>query len=265
VAGARRANRNLDRNLVKIYRTAEDYRRYAPDNSDRQTVLKDFYRKYRRYFGRSVLDLACGGGVLGGVLARSRLSYVGIDANPDMIHEARTAKRNSRQRFVLGDIRRSRIAGRFDTVALLGNSLAHLSVADMTELLSRRASNVHRGTTFLVDYRDLVAMFWNGSWSKVKIQTHVRGRVVHRARLVDLEGGKLHMRARPSSRGWVLDWAHAIWSPFILESLMQSHGWQLVRRSPASTDSKVPPEHYIDVYRLEPKRADNRARRLPTL
>ena len=249
-----KATRRMDSNLVQVYRTAEDYRRYTSENVSRRRALTSFYRKYRRYFGRRVLDLACGGGVLGIMLEPSDRSYLGIDANPDMIREARRAAkaRGSRQGFVRGDICRARIAGRFDTVTLLGNSLAHINLREMDELLRRRAENVHPGSTFIIDYRDLVGMFWRGTWSRVKVQSHVRGKVTHRTRLVNLEEGRLHMRARPASGAWVLDWAHAIWSPYILESIMRSHGYRLVRRSALRPSSGIRaiPEHYVEVYRL---------------
>ena len=188
------------------------------------------------------------------VLARTGRSFVGVDAYPDMIRQAREAAKDSDfgQRFLSGDICRAKVSGRFDTVTLLGNTLAHLTLKEMDELLRVRKANVHRNTTFLMDYRDLIAMFWHGSWSSVKIQTHVVGKVVHRATKLDLERGILEMRARPSTRRWVLDWGHAIWSPFILEVLMQLHGWRLVHRSPriAEKGAKAPLEHYVDIYRL---------------
>jgi 2-polyprenyl-3-methyl-5-hydroxy-6-metoxy-1,4-benzoquinol methylase len=250
---------NVDRHLVQIYRTAEDYRRYTWDDADRRRALASFYKKYRRFFGRNVLDLGCGGGVLGRVVERSGRSYLGVDANPDMIREARKAatERGSSQRFLMANICRARIPGRFDTVALLGNSLAHINVQDMDELLRTRKANVHAGTTFLVDYRDLVAMFWQGTWSRVKVQTHVRGKVVHRTRLLDLEEGRLHMRARPGSFTWRLDWAHAIWSPFILEAVMRRHDWRLITRAPrhGKSGTTLIPEHIVEVYRLEASRA----------
>ena len=247
----------MNRNLVHMYRTAEDYRRYTSASPNRQKELTEFFGHYRRFFGRRVLDLGCGGGVLGSVLESTRRTYVGMDANPDMIREARRAatERGSAQRFVLGDICRTRIAGRFDTLTLIGNSLGHLNVAQMDELLRMRKANVRAGTRFLIDYRDMVAMFWNGTWPRVKVQTHVVGRVVHRTQRVDLEGGRLHMRAKPGSGAWVLEWAHAIWSPFILDSIMRSHGWRLISRSPMGTvRAKAIPEHYLDVYRFEGKR-----------
>ncbi len=240
--------------LREIYRTAEDFRRYTTESSTRRRDLRRFFASYRQFFGRSVLDLACGGGVLGAVVAGSVQRYVGIDANPDMVRAARGASRGfgPASTFVLGDVRRAHVSGRFDTVTLLGNSLAHLDVAEMDELLRRRAGNVHPGSSFLVDYRDLIAMFWNGSWAPVKIQNLGAGKVVHRTTAVDVETGRLRMRARPNSRRWTLDWAHAIWSPFILENLMSSHGWRLVDRSPKDgARRKAPPEYYVEVYRLK--------------
>jgi SAM-dependent methyltransferase len=256
VALASRSTRAISKSLIKTYRTAEDYRRYVAENAARQKTLAEFYRKYRRYFGHSVLDLGCGGGVLAKVLEPTGRSYLGVDANPDMIKEARRAAKamHSTGRFLLADIRRARIAGTFDTVTLLGNSLAHLSLSDLNDLLSRRSGNVHRGSTFLMDYRDLIAMFWRGSWTQTKVQTFVRGRVVHRATALDLKDGRLRMRARPTSGKWTLDWAHAIWSPFIMETLMRFHGWRLIRRSSETQDrgAKAVAEHYVEVYRFDP-------------
>lgn len=240
--------------LVKMYRTAEDYHRYTWENAKRRRSLQALVRKYRRYIGRRVLDLGCGGGVLGRVLESTGRTYLGVDANPDMIREARrgAAARGSKERFLLGDITRLRLPGRFDTVTVLGNSLAHLSVAQMERLLRRLDANVHPGSTFIVDYRDLVAMFWQGTWTRVVVQTHVVGKVVHRARVLDTGEGRLRMRARPAQGRWVLDWTHAIWSPFILEGLMRAHGWRLADRSPvrAKGGAAKVPEHVFEVYRF---------------
>lgn len=248
----------MSRQLVNIYRTGDDYRRYTWENPDRQSALSSFVKVYSRYIGRSVLDLGCGGGVLGAVLAPTGRSYVGVDANPDMLRAARrlAKQEGSGLRFVKADITRSEIPGRFDTVTLIGNALAHFNVGDMDRLLRARRGNVHAGSTFLVDYRDLIAMFWQGTWPRVKDQTHLKAKIQSRARLVDLEKGSLDLRARPSTRKWVLDWSHAIWSPFILEMLMRHHGWLLARRSPPrpKLGARKIPEYHIDVYRLDATR-----------
>lgn len=201
-----------------------------------------------------MLDLGCGGGVLGALLAPTGREYLGVDANPDMLREARKLPG---LRFLDADVTHDRIPGRFDTVTMLGNAMAHFTVADMDRLLAARRANVRPGSTFLLDYRDLIAMFWQGTWTKVRVTTHVRGTITHRARLLDLEKGTLHLRARPSTRKWVLDWSHALWSPFILEMLMRHHGWLLAHRSPpkARRGASRIPQDYVDVYRLEATRA----------
>jgi SAM-dependent methyltransferase len=241
---------------VRTYRTGDDYRRYTAESADRRASLKSFVNGHRRFIGRSVLDLGCGGGVLGTLLAPTGREYLGVDANPDMLREAR----KTGLRFLQADITRDRIPGRFDTIALLGNAISHFPIDEMDRLLAARRANVRPGTTFIVDYRDLVAMFWQDTWTRVKVMTHVRGTITHRTRLVDLNRGTLDLRARPSSRKWVLDWSHAIWSPFILEALMRSHGWLLVRRtsSRAARGAKLP-EYHADVYRLEGSRSRRRA------
>jgi SAM-dependent methyltransferase len=199
-----------------------------------------------------VLDLGCGGGVLGSLLAPTGRDYLGVDANPDMLREAR----KTGLRFVQADVTRDKIPGRFDTITLLGNAIAHFPFDELDRLLKARRSNVRPGATFIVDYRDLIAMFWQDTWSRVKVTTHVRGTITHRARLVDLDRGTLDLRARPSTRNWVLDWSHAIWSPFILQALMRHHGWLLVRRSSTRAGRAASvPEYHIDVYRLEAARS----------
>jgi SAM-dependent methyltransferase len=223
----------MDRQLVRFYRTAEDYLRYAPGHAGRTRELSRFYQRYRRYFGRSVLDLACGGGILGRVLEPTHGTYVGVDANPDMLREARKALsgRSSDQRFLKGDISTVRIDGRFDTVTLLGNALGHLNVEEMDELVQRRRSNVHPGSTFLIEYRDIVEMFWKRVWARVYVQTHKRGKVISRTRSVDFLKGRIHIEAKPAQGRWTVEYTQALWSPFILDQVMRSGGWTAVFRS----------------------------------
>ncbi len=241
--------------LVRLYRTAEDFHRYLPERPERRESLASLYRRYRRYFGHRVLDLGCGGGVLGDVLGTAGRHYVGMDANPDMIRGARKAARaaGSDLRFVLGDITRTRLAHRFDTLTLLGNALGHLGVSRMEQLLRLRRANVHRGSTFVIDYRDVVAMFWQGAWKPVYVERHKRGKVVSRTRSVDFRTGTIHIRARPASKEWTADYTHGIWSPFVLEAVMSGQGWKLATRGPglSSATGAADPFSWIDVYRFE--------------
>lgn len=242
--------------LVRYYRTADRWARYTPSDRRRGRDLSAFYRKYRRYFGRAVLDLGCGGGVLGSVLEGSGRSYLGVDANSDMVEAARRAAvaRGSRQRFVLGDARRVALPGRFHTLTLLGNALGHLTVAEFDDLLVARAPNVRPRAAFLIEYRDVVGMFWRRSWSRRFVQTHKGGRVIHRTLAVDLEKGEISIRARAASGAWTVRFHAGIWSPFILEGLMRARGWRLVVRHPAGPE-RIPRSRvdlWVDVYRKVP-------------
>lgn len=245
----------MDRSLVRYYRTAENYRRYLVSDPNRYAELTRFFHAHRRYVGRSVLDLGCGGGVLESIVAPSGRRYVGVDVHPDMLRAARAAARarGSTARFLRGDITRLRVRGRFDTLALLGNALGHLSVGEMVELLRLRAANVHAGSTFLLDYRDVVGMFWRGSWTRGPfVQRHKRGTIVSRTRSVDLEEGRIHIRARPASGRWSVEFTQSIWSAYVLEALMRAHGWKLVHRTPGRSvpDGRPEPDRWEEVYRF---------------
>ncbi len=235
--------------IAAVYRTADDYRRYTWQSADRRRAIRALCSTYGRHVGRSVLDVCCGGGVLGIVLAPTRRRYVGVDSNPDMIRAAREAARDveGSLEFLLGDAERMRVRGRFDTVTMLGNSLAHFNASQLSRVLKRIHPNVRRGSTFIVDYRDLVGQLWRGGWRRPGVRSDGPEKVRHTPELVDVERGEVAVRSRPLSGAWTLDWAHAVWSPFILEAVMEGHGWRLVNRT-ASGRGRLP-EFYVDVYR----------------
>jgi SAM-dependent methyltransferase len=246
----------MDPKLIRFYRTAENYRRYLVSDPERAAELGRIFRTYRRLIGRSVLDLACGGGVLAELVESSGRRYFGVDGNPDMIREARAAARarGSAAKFQLGDAARAPVRGRFATLTLLGNALGHFSPREMEELLRRRSVNVRPGSTFVVDYRDVVGMFWRGTWSRGRfVQRHKRGTIVSRTRSVDFGQGQIHIRSRPPSGRWSVEFTQAIWSPFVLETLMLAHGWRLVRRAPGRSVPGGRPklDRWEDVYRLQ--------------
>jgi len=51
--------------ITAYYRKHDDFRRYTAASKERIADLSRLYRKTKRYFGRKVLDLACGGGPSG--------------------------------------------------------------------------------------------------------------------------------------------------------------------------------------------------------
>ena len=236
----------MKQEMVRYYRTAERVDRYSPGDSTRKRGFAALYRRERPYFGRRVLDLACGGGILGFLLEDRGHTYVGVDINPDMLREARSAARrlHARARFLEGDIATLPIPGRFDTLTLLGNALSHLRADEAARLLATRRQNVHRGAYMILHYRDTVAVYYKGLWKSPYVETHKGARTVHRTQSIDWDTGVIQVRAKRRA-AWSVDFTVKIWSPFITAALLADHGWVSVHR-------RAVPAHYswVDVYRF---------------
>jgi len=136
--------------VAKYYRKHDDFRRYLNSNKKRVAELSRLYRSNKKFFGESVLDLACGGGVLGFVIESKGHNYVGVDINQDMVDSAKRHANDtgSGNRFILADVRSSKLRGDYDTITLLGNAVIHFTVADLARILRNIDRNVHRGTFF---------------------------------------------------------------------------------------------------------------------
>ncbi len=233
--------------LEAFYRSAEDYRRYSAEDPETLARLGRVLRQERRRFGHALLDLGCGGGALARLFEGSGRSYIGVDANPDMIREARRSarERGSTARFLRADLRRVRLDGKFDTVVLLGNALCHLTTHDLLRVLGRLRGHLRPSARFIVDYRDSVQLFFERKWGKRYVQHKGGHRLVAVTRGVDLLRGAILISAQREGKRRSTPYTQTIWSPFVLEPLMVSQGWKLIRRSPE------PDWHgWRDVYRF---------------
>jgi len=233
---------------VAFYRGSEDYRRYSAESQETLQRLRQVLRQDGPSFGRSLLDLCCGGGALAPLYERDGRRYVGIDTNSDMIREARGSARarGSSASFLLADARRVRLAGRFDTVVMLGNALSHLTTRDFLQVLWRLSGHLEPAARFIVDYRDTVQLFFERKWGKRYVQHKGGHRVVSTTRGVDLLRGEVLIVSRRDGVRGPIPHSQTIWSPFVLEPLMVSQGWRLVRRMPERRW-----HGWRDVYRLE--------------
>jgi len=233
-------------NIIAYYRKHDLFSGYLTTDKRRVKQLLRLYTSNKRYFGRRVLDIACGGGVLGLIVEREGRSYTGVDVNPDMLSSARAYAREvgSRNRFIKGDVTKMKIEGNFDTICLLGNALCHFSTHDFSRILQNTDSHSERGAYFIVDYRDIVRLMFDKKWNIKK-------------RLVERERGRISMTKGCDTRtGFVLvtttdlhgnkevGFAHAIWSPFIIAPIMNNHRWSLVTRRFSKRWSG-----WLDVYR----------------
>lgn len=160
----------MQTNIVAYYRKHDSFSRYLAANQPRVRELSRLYASNKRYFGNRVLDLACGGGVLGFIVERDGHIYTGVDVNPDMISAARSYSRKvgSRNRFIIADITRIKIRGNFDTLCVLGNAMCHFSTAEFSGILDRTATSCRKGAHFIVDYRDMVRLMFDKQWNPAR-------------------------------------------------------------------------------------------------
>lgn len=93
---------------IKSYcRKHDNFRRYSVTDKKRLNDLTHLYSENKRFFGSRILEIACGAGVLGFIVARHGHEYLGIDKNPDMINEAVKSLDNTNRekiRFILGSL-----------------------------------------------------------------------------------------------------------------------------------------------------------------
>ena len=219
---------------MAFYRRSEDFRRYSAESHEALQRLRKVLRDDGRNFGRSLLDLGCGGGALARLYEGRGRRYVGIDTNSDMIHEARRSAhaRGSSASFLLADARRVRLVGRFDTVVMLGNALSHLTTQDFLQVLRRLSGHLRPSARFIVDYRDTVQLFFDRKWGRHYVQHKGSHRVVSTTRGIDLRRGEVLIVSRTDGVRGSVPHSQTIWSPFVLEPLMASQGWRLVHRTP---------------------------------
>jgi SAM-dependent methyltransferase len=101
----------------------------------------------------SVLDLACGTGLLTRRMAAVAGQVVGVDVSPDMLAEAR--RRSAavpNVSFAEGDFRRFDLAREFDLAVCSSNSLNYIEgTGDLTELFRTVARHLRTGGLFVFD------------------------------------------------------------------------------------------------------------------
>jgi SAM-dependent methyltransferase len=234
--------------LQSYYRRSDKVSRYLLSSREARTRVGKVLRNEGRFFGRRVLDLGCGGGALGFLLESPGRSYLGIDANPDMIGGARATarERKSACKFVLQDVTRSKVHGKHDTVALIGNTLAHFSPEQFAKVLGNLTGAVHSGSFLIVSYRDVVGELLHGRWrigKTTRVRTS-RGTIEVGSAGADLAQGLILVRMKSSWFRNATRSTHAIWSPYILSSLAGLFGWRFVHRRRVG-------DQCVDVYRLD--------------
>lgn len=137
-----------------------------------------------------------------------------------------------------------KIDGEFDTVCMLGNALCHFSTHDLSRILQNTAECSERGAYFIVDYRDMVRLMFSKKWNIGKrLVEKERGRI-SRTEGCDTRTGFVLVKTTDLRGSDEVAFAHAIWSPFIIERIMNDHGWSIVKRTFSKRWSG-----WLDIYR----------------
>ena len=233
-------------NIIAYYRKHDSFSRYLSANETRARELSGLYASNKRYFGLRVLDIACGGGVLGFIVERDGHAYTGADVNPDMISAARgySSKVGSRNTFVIADITKNEIRGNFDTLCILGNAMCHFSTQDFAEILEKTAASCKRGAYFIVDYRDMVRLMFDKQWNAGERLLEKDKARISSTKRCDTGTGFVHVMTTDLHGKKRVGFDHAIWSPFIITPIMNQHGWTLVKRKLSKRWAG-----WLDVYR----------------
>lgn len=229
-------------NVREFYKKHESLDRYMMDNFERVSEIRRLYLSNKRYFGKKVLDLACGGGILGFLLESKGHAYTGLDVNPDMIFGAKkyANKVNSKNKFFKLNIIKEKIKGDFDTIACIGNTLGHFTTHEFFKLLK----NLPKSKYFILDYRDVVTMFFNKEWKDKMLEKDKGRSIISITKGFDQIKGTIEKISYEKGKEDKLYFTHTVWSPFIIEPLMKSNGWNLVKREKIKTW-----QGYLEIYK----------------
>lgn len=224
----------------------EKYCLGGKESKGRSGWFQVLYKHYREFFGSRILDLACGGGILGAVIGEDH-EYVGVDINKDMIRKAReTVGKAPSRRFIRGDITKQetfeKIQGTFDTFTFLGNSFCHFTTGHFLKVLKNIDSLVQEGAYFIFEFRDVVKMLYEDKWKEKLTVERPSETVPVETTSCDTEQGAIHQRTKGERE---IKFIHGIWSPFILETLMNCLKWAIIKRK----RKKDRPESVTEVYK----------------
>ncbi len=236
----------LRASLEKYYITLDRANRYSFFGK-RKGEIERLLEEFSEFFGEKILDVCCGGGALGMLVHEKVKRYVGVDANGEMIRNARDVARKLGAKncsFFLCDVRKFAMREKFDTIACLGNSLCHLDVFDWIEVVKNVNEVSEKNAHFIIEYRDVVNLLFEKKWKDVTVFEENGKLWVDVSKEMDTKSGKIWKFAfsPQEQRSW-MEFFHAVWSPFILRSVMRLLGWRLVG------EKKVEEwDGYVEVY-----------------
>ena len=216
--------------IRKYYRTTDKYERYHPEG-ERRKEIEELYNTFKKYFGKKILDICCGGGILGFIVEKDGKGYVGVDINPDMISLAKEYAKKTRAkkcRFYLVDAKNFLLNEKFDTITCLGNALCHINVFDWIKIMENINKMSKKRAYLIVEYRDVVKLLYEKKWKDVMVYEENGKKLVDLLAGADLRKGDFLKFAFSPENNETIEFTHAIWSPFIMRAIMQVLGWEII-------------------------------------
>jgi len=158
----------LDQDNLEEFRDAEDYDRR--DSSEAGVDVDAFYLALANEVGGPILDLTCGIGRVGILIAQHGLEVIGLDLVREMIAQARRKPGGFPARWIVGDARAFRLGERFRLVFMTGNAFQLLlTYRDRETMLRGVLDHLERGGLLAFETRN---PRWRGSY---KHDEHVAG------------------------------------------------------------------------------------------
>lgn len=238
----------MRRDLEKFYKRIDNIEIYGIGNKVFEFRMNEFtsiLSKHKKLFGSKALDLGCGGGASTFALEKLGLNVVGVDIQEEMISMAREAakKMKSKAIFLRGNILEVDIKEKFDSVFMLGNLLAHLSVIDFAKLLNRIKGFLKKKGVLVIHYADTLMDILRGEFFTISPELR-RDNVVFNynaekgAFIITIIERKIREDLFEADRFTVY-----IWSPWIIENIMLSNEYELLIRE------HLPRSMFLDIYR----------------
>lgn len=238
----------MDQDIGKAYRAVKETEDYQMNNKTRVKQIEMLYKNNKSYFGRTVLDVGCGGGILGFLIEKHVASYTGIDVNPDQVKAAReyAKKVGSKCKFILGDAEKIEVPEKYDTITIIGNGLPNISTEKLCGILDNLQHNVKEAIV-IIEYVDMVSAIFHG----VSMPSDTKGLSVKEIGFDGVKGNIIRRVSTASGAG--MEFGYHIWSPYILQFLLNTKRIRLLKRGSGYFEYKgwhVP--SLLEVYRWQP-------------
>jgi len=235
------------KNLKEFYRKVDDINLYSiksPVFNYRKSEFIQMLKKHKHLFGRKALDVGCGGGVSSFALEELGLDVTGIDIQEEMIRKAKEAAHllKSKVKFIVGDIETINLDEKFDSVFLLGNVIAHISITKFNNIISKIKELLTDNGVLVIHYFDTISEIWNRDFF-IKSPQMV-GKEVYFT--YDSDGGYVNItlieKQLRDDLYEAVRFKLYIWAPWILENFLKFQSFSLLGRE------YLPRNAYLDIY-----------------